>query len=102
MFFIFDTFGGTSSKRDLVCTFFSGGGYCSEAISFAIGLYKAGVDIKIVQHGDSFNQKFVEGLPSEERLMLRDMIGNQVDPKESVVISSFRTWSLEPINLESH
>ena len=66
--------------------FFSGGGYCSEAISFAIGLYKAGVDIKIVQHGDSFNQKFVEGLPSEERLMLRDMIGNQVDPKESVVI----------------
>ena len=66
--------------------FFSGGGYCSEAISFAIGLHKAGVNIKIVQHGDSFNQKFVEGLPSEERLLLRDMVGNQIDPRESVVI----------------
>jgi glycosyltransferase involved in cell wall biosynthesis len=67
--------------------FFSGGGYCSEAISFVLGLYKLGVNIKIVQHGDSFNQKFVEGLPNEERLMLRDMIGNQnVDHRSSVVI----------------
>ena len=66
--------------------FFSGGGYCSEAISFVLGLYKKGVNIKIIQHGDSFNQKFVEGLPDDERLMLRDMIGSQLDPRTSIVI----------------
>ena len=79
--------------------FFSGGGYCSEAISFVLGLYKLGVNIRIVQHGDSFNQKFVEGLPNEERLMLRDMIGNQnVDHRSSVVICHSEPGAWNPGN----
>ncbi|CAM9278909.1 unnamed protein product, partial [Heterosigma akashiwo] len=51
--------------------FFSGGGYSSEAIAFATALDDHGVPIKIVQHGDSFNKRFVDSLPDDlmERLV---------------------------------
>ncbi|CAM9731270.1 unnamed protein product, partial [Heterosigma akashiwo] len=49
----------------------SGGGYSSEAIAFATALDDHGVPIKIVQHGDSFNKRFVDSLPDDlmERLV---------------------------------
>ena len=33
--------------------FLSGGGYCSEATAFVLGLRADGVDVQIVQHGDA-------------------------------------------------
>lgn len=42
--------------------FFSGGGYCSEATSFAHALDQAGVGVTIVQHGDGYNREYVAGL----------------------------------------
>jgi len=44
--------------------FFSGGGYCSEAISFAGAIETmSGMSVSIVQHGDSNSPEFVSGLP---------------------------------------
>ena len=42
--------------------FWSGGGYCSEAISYVSELAKW-LPVGIVQHGDGFNARFVQGLP---------------------------------------
>jgi hypothetical protein len=53
--------------------FFSGGGYCSEAITFVQSLDEIGGDVSIVHHGDSFNQEFVSGLPPTTRQMLQSM-----------------------------
>mgnify|MGYP002637142725 CR=1 FL=1 len=46
----------------LQAPFFSGGGYCSEAISYVEELSKH-LFVAIAQHGDSFNPAFVRGLP---------------------------------------
>ena len=44
--------------------FFSGGGYCSEAISFAGAMETMpGLSLFIVQHGDSHSPEFIAGLP---------------------------------------
>jgi len=55
--------------------FFSGGGYCSEAISFALALYEqtktGGLALRIAQHGDGFSWEFANGLRSE----IRDLLG---------------------------
>eukprot|EP00945_MAST-04E_sp_MAST-4E-sp1_P001223 g1223.t1 len=66
--------------------FFSGGGYCSEAISFALALRKAGVRVQIVQHGDGVNRDFVHGLPRGERELLVDMSQEHIDPRHAVVV----------------
>jgi len=42
--------------------FYSGGGYCSEAISYVEELSKH-LPVSIAQHGDSFNPNFARGLP---------------------------------------
>ena len=83
--------GVTKFREDLpsviwYAPFFSGGGYCSEAISFAIALRKAGVRIQIVQHGDSFNRDFVLGLPDDEKDALHKMSQEHIDPRKSVVV----------------
>lgn len=66
--------------------FFSGGGYCSEAISFVLALHYAGVRIKIVHHGDSFSPKFVSGLPQAESSVLMKLTQTIVDPSDAIVI----------------
>lgn len=66
--------------------FFSGGGYCSEAISFVLALHNAGVRIKIVHHGDSFNPEFVSGLPQAESSVLMKLTQTSVDPSDAIVI----------------
>mmetsp|Transcript_21005 Transcript_21005/g.30319 ORF Transcript_21005/g.30319 Transcript_21005/m.30319 type:complete len:469 (-) Transcript_21005:84-1490(-) len=50
--------------------FFSGGGYSSEAISFAHVLSNV-TSLRIVQHGDSFNEKFVQNMDSGDASMLQ-------------------------------
>ncbi|KAH8049514.1 glycosyl transferase [Aureococcus anophagefferens] len=42
--------------------FFSGGGYCSEATTFVLGLAALGVPIGLEPHGDGFDQDYVAGL----------------------------------------
>ena len=53
--------------------FLSGGGYCSEATAFAMGLLDRGVDISVYQHGDSFKPKYVDGLDDATRKALERM-----------------------------
>ena len=67
--------------------FYAGGGYCSEAISFVLGLDKVpDVRVQIVHHGDSFNQDFMNGLPKDVSNSLYRMANTRLDPSSSVVI----------------
>eukprot|EP01041_Mallomonas_annulata_P011111 gene11111-23221_t len=52
--------------------FFSGGGYCSEAISFLSAMSQRNITIVISQHGDSFNENFVNGLTKYEKSLLEE------------------------------
>ncbi len=49
--------------------FFSGGGYSSEAISYVSEL-QGMIDLSIVQHGDSYSDSFVRGLPAALRVRI--------------------------------
>jgi hypothetical protein len=52
--------------------FLSGGGYCSEAISYAALLASSdGVRVSIVQHGDTQNPQFFNGLDPETVAVLK-------------------------------
>eukprot|EP01137_Pigoraptor_chileana_P033863 Opistho-2@25475 len=53
--------------------FFSGGGYCSEATSFALALWDR-LPLRIAQHGDSFSGDYVTGLPRSVRDLLVGMV----------------------------
>ena len=52
--------------------FYSGGGYCSEAIAFVSSLQHLSPDIrlKIIQHGDSYSRSFVNSLDEETSSLL--------------------------------
>ena len=65
--------------------FYSGGGYCSEAIEFALALEKEGVRIRIEQHGDSFNPDFVKGLPPSTQEGLFRLSGRVLKPNRNTV-----------------
>ena len=67
--------------------FFSGGGYCSEAIDFAKSL-SARTDMLIAQHGDSFDHAFVRGLPRDTQALLTRLARNgaRVQPERAVVV----------------
>jgi len=65
--------------------FLSGGGYCSEAISFIVGL-KDRLNVIIGQHGDSFSSSFVNGLPLETRNTLVELNRKPVDLPNTVVV----------------
>mmetsp|Transcript_8190 Transcript_8190/g.18679 ORF Transcript_8190/g.18679 Transcript_8190/m.18679 type:complete len:331 (+) Transcript_8190:38-1030(+) len=58
--------------------FYSGGGYCSEAIAFVQSLDRIGASVQIVQHGDGYSHEFVSGLPRETAEMLYRMEANSV------------------------
>lgn len=60
-----------SNNVNWFAPFYTGGGYSSEAISFVKALDKVGVkNFTITQHGDSWNQDFVEGQEESERRLL--------------------------------
>eukprot|EP00741_Cyanophora_paradoxa_P004321 tig00000792_g4195.t1 len=68
--------------------FFSGGGYCSEAIAFAMALDKGdpergvpAVPVRIAQHGDGFSHAFVEGLSPGVREALGRMARTPLDKR---------------------
>ena len=67
--------------------FLSGGGYCSEATAFVSSLAAelAVGDLRIVQHGDGYNAKYVQGLPSKLRDDLRTLQQVRVDRSRPVV-----------------
>ncbi|KAJ4455175.1 putative glycosyltransferase; CAZy family GT4 [Paratrimastix pyriformis] len=67
--------------------FLSGGGYCSEATSFLKTMAAAGAPVQIIQHGDSINAEFLNGLHREEaELVARHMQSVHLDPSVSVAI----------------
>ncbi|XXQ33553.1 Glycosyl transferases group 1 [Plasmodiophora brassicae] len=53
--------------------FWSGGGYCSEAIDFVLAMQDAGLDVAIRHHGDSVDRGFVAGLDASTRSRLKAM-----------------------------
>jgi glycosyltransferase involved in cell wall biosynthesis len=60
--------------------FYSGGGYCSEAISFVLALDKIGfTNLSATHHGDTYRQSFFSGLSSTERdrLLYYDSLNNR-------------------------
>ena len=67
--------------------FFSGGGYCSEAIDFAKSL-SARTEVLIAQHGDSHDHAFVRGLPRDTQALLARLARNgaRVTPERAVVV----------------
>jgi len=53
----------------------SGGGYCSEAHAFAQSLSPfLGSRLGLVQHGDSINMRFINGLDAATRVQLQGML----------------------------
>jgi len=60
-------------------------GYCSEAISFAMGLMHR-MPVLLVQHGDGYNQEFIRGLPNSLVSTLQQLFETSVDVMESVVV----------------
>ena len=66
--------------------FYSGGGYCSEATAFVLGLQKLGVPVRIVHFGDSYNHDYLTGLDSQTRNALASMERARISPKDAVVI----------------
>ena len=54
---------------------YSGGGYCSEAHAFAQSLSPfLGSRLGLVQHGDSINMRFINGLDAATRVQLQGML----------------------------
>lgn len=75
--------------------FFSGGGYCSEATAFVLELATR-LPLRIVQHGDAYNYKYLEGLPSATVHELQRLNSKgDVQPHNSVTIchSEPGAWS---------
>lgn len=58
--------------------FLSGGGYASEAISYASALVASGQveNFAIRQHGDGYNWDFISGLPDATQVMLQELLGS--------------------------
>ena len=57
------------------CRCYSGGGYCSEAHAFAQSLSPfLGSRLGLVQHGDSINMRFINGLDAATRVQLQGML----------------------------
>ena len=82
--------GNDSLQSDVLwmAPFLSGGGYCTEAISYALALSRHGGRgrLQIRQHGDAFDRRFWEGLPKGEQEVLQGLFGNEVEVEKSVVV----------------
>eukprot|EP00906_Rhabdomonas_costata_P024197 RCo034818 len=74
--------------------FFSGGGYCSEAISFVSALSSL-VPLRISHHGDLESWHFLRGLPQSTMEVLSRLASVRVDPDHSIMLchSEPGAWS---------
>ena len=75
--------------------FLSGGGYCSEALSFLQSTALAGLPLRAVQHGDGVSHSFVDGLPGPLRTALNQAVNRRPDhrrPTVSVCHSEPGAW----------
>jgi len=78
--------------------FLSGGGYCSEATSFALGLKRI-TRIQAVHHGDSFRKEYVDGLDEATYNDLYHMtVKEKLDPSSSVVVCHSEPGAWHPAN----
>ncbi|KAH8068121.1 glycosyl transferase [Aureococcus anophagefferens] len=68
--------------------FFSGGGYCSEATTFVLGLAALGVPIGLEPHGDGFDQDYVAGLDDGTLASLRALTAPRRPPPRVAVCHS--------------
>jgi len=75
--------------------FLSGGGYCSEALSYIMELHKH-ANLAVVQHGDSVNPRFVEGLPAAVKETLQKAMYTRFPPRSTIDIchSEPGAWSV--------
>jgi len=75
--------------------FLSGGGYSSEALSYVVELEKH-INVAVVQHGDSVNAQFVEGLPSAVKETLQRAMYTRFPPRSTIDIchSEPGAWSV--------
>eukprot|EP00040_Diaphanoeca_grandis_P025030 m.138235 g.138235 ORF g.138235 m.138235 type:complete len:538 (+) comp29979_c0_seq2:51-1664(+) len=80
--------------------FFSGGGYCSEAIGFALALHNH-VQLKITHHGDSVNTRFMQGLPIRTSKLLRRLNEEKANPETNVVICHSEPGAWNPPRYET-
>lgn len=66
--------------------FFSGGGYCSEATAFITALHSVNyTKLHIDQHGDSFNQDYVDKLTIPEKRLLDIYSTSTWKPEQTVI-----------------
>lgn len=63
----------------------SGGGYCSEATSFALGLNKI-LPLLIDQHGDGYDFTYVSGMDYPTHQQLSKMHARQASPDKTVYV----------------
>ena len=72
--------------------FLSGGGYCSEATEFVLGLQRnagtaaARIQVTAEQHGDSIDMEYVQGMDAGARALLRTVL---TPPEPTMAPSSF-------------
>ncbi|KAA0178208.1 hypothetical protein FNF27_00062 [Cafeteria roenbergensis] len=67
--------------------FFSGGGYCSEAVAFVMALdAHSDRPVSIDQHGDAVNRRFLQELPAATSASLQRMYRQHADPTRSVCV----------------
>eukprot|EP01062_Namystynia_karyoxenos_P047980 TRINITY_DN36404_c0_g1_i1.p1 TRINITY_DN36404_c0_g1~~TRINITY_DN36404_c0_g1_i1.p1 ORF type:complete len:490 (+),score=161.18 TRINITY_DN36404_c0_g1_i1:66-1535(+) len=80
--------------------FLSGGGYCSEALDFVQGLLQMGrkergFRLLLGQHGDGFNDDFIDSLPENLTQTLRKLLiidpRHMPDPSKAVVVCHSET-----------
>jgi hypothetical protein len=58
---------------------------CSEATSFALELQRH-TKVRLVQHGDSYSQDYVDGLDRRTAGALEELFTTPVDPASAVVV----------------
>ncbi|GAB5353892.1 hypothetical protein AAMO2058_000073100 [Amorphochlora amoebiformis] len=80
--------------------FLSGGGYCSEATTFAIGLSKT-TKVEIWQHGDTIEDSYVDGLDKRIRVSLESMLHSNLRPDQSAVVCHSGPWAWYPPEFET-
>jgi glycosyltransferase involved in cell wall biosynthesis len=67
--------------------FYSGGGYCSEAISYVTSLVRKGFSlIEVIQHGDITSKTFQAGMSDDTRNLLSTLQQNRLFPSKSIAV----------------
>ncbi|MCO5576470.1 hypothetical protein L7F22_030280 [Adiantum nelumboides] len=84
--------------------FLSGGGYCSEALSYVTGLHRSELVpyLSIEQHGDLANELFWRGLPAETKNTLLKSYRPGQPLNDTVVICHSEPGAWYPSLFETH